>query len=282
MCWQYGLGGAEKFVLPPATQISEEGAGEASTRTERRKAKSKNRPLEKLDRQSALRQSALTRINSRKLKNAPLNKLDRQHDSLEEFASVLSLKRLLDADAPDKQHPLPDTFRPMEKVRHYDRHNKLQLNRDELRATRECLSRCGSKLKPIPFARRSSDNPNSAAKAVAEPKSCTAAEAKAAIQEEDELFFSMRQSLYSVGLQSPTEFTWQKVQCPYCKALVKASRLPTNARLTPLEQHQRNSRKCLEQQKRSKSSNPSLVVTRLTARCLELHNLTHCGGVTNN
>ena len=78
-----------------------------------------------------------------------------------------------------------------------------------------------------------------------------AAEAKAAIQEEDELFFSMRQSLYPAGLQPPTESRVQRVQCPYCKALVKVKAFATfvHQRTTPLEQHQRSNRKCLEHQK---------------------------------
>ena len=262
MCCAYGRGGAEKFVLPPATQISEEGAGEASTRIERRKAKFKNRPLDKLDRQSK---------------------------SLEELASVLDLKSLLDTAAPDKQHPLPDTFRPWEKVKAFGSRDRPQLSRDELRATRECISRYGNKRdikailglketcisqvsgKPWPFPPSRLTICEICGKTVCAEMlqhhqqnnvSCkmrretAAAEAKAAIQEEDELFFSMRQPLYSVGLQSPTEFREQMVQCPYCKAWVKAFAPHVNQRATPLEQHKRNNRKCLEHQKAERVFQP--------------------------
>ena len=94
MCWQYGRGGAEKLVLPPATQISEEGAGEASTRIERRKAKFKNRPLEKLD-----RHSASTRIERRKakFKNPPLDTIQEEDELFFSIEKQVSICRSADA-----------------------------------------------------------------------------------------------------------------------------------------------------------------------------------------
>ena len=57
----------------------------------------------------------------------------------------------------------------------------------------------------------------------------------------------MRPPLYPAGLQPPTE-SRVKMQCPYCKAWVKAF---ATTRTTPLEQHQRSNRKCLERQQKT-------------------------------
>ena len=59
-----------------------------------------------------------------------------------------------------------------------------------------------------------------------------------------------------------TQFREQRVQCPYCKAWVKAFATHANQRTTPLEQHQRSNRKCLKHQKAWWVVNPESSRTR--------------------